>query len=399
MFAWELGGGLGHVTKGLLLGERLVAAGCEVSFAVRDLAATHPLLPDTHYRLFQAPVSWVRLQGAPEPASYAELLLKTGFGHAAALHGLVRGWLTLFEADKTDLVIADHAPSALLATRCAGLPAVVFGHGFFMPSSDWPVFRTWEPVPAARTSQANAQVLAGMNACLAAFGAAPLAQLADFFDTATSFLCTAPPLDHYLDRQQPRATHVGTLWVDHVGEPARWPGQEADTRQRVFAYLRPDLPGFDQVLTALSNCGASVLIVSPGIAAETAARWQSEQLVLSPRIVRLNDVARAADLVVCSGSDTLHGMALCGVPVLGLPMNAEQRIAAERVTATGAGRWLLPGSSADGINAALRDMIFNPQYRQAAQALRQQHARPSVDAQLAPVVAACLQMTRPAGAG
>lgn len=394
MFAWELGGGLGHVSKGLLLGERLVDAGCEVSFAVRDLAATHPLLPDARYRLFQAPVSWVRLHGTPEPANHAELLLKAGFGHAAALQGLVRGWLTLFEADKTDLVIADHAPSALLAARCAGLPAVLFGHGFFAPSSDWPVFRTWEPVPAARVSHANNQVLAGINACLAAFGAAPMARAADLFDTAPSYLCTVPALDHYPDRQQPLAMHVGTVWVDQVGEPARWPGGDSDTRPRVFAYLRPDLPGLDEVLAALSNSGASVLIVSPGIAAETAARWQSERLVLSARLVRLDDVARAADLVVCSGSDTLHGMALCGVPVLGLPMNAEQRIAAERVAATGAGRWLLPGSSAERIGEALRDALSSPTIRQAAQALQRRYARQSVDAQLAPVVAACLRMAR-----
>ncbi len=232
-----------------------------------------------------------------------------------------------------------------------------------------------------------------MNDCLAAFGAAPLADAADLFASSASFLCTTPEFDHYPDRHDSAVdggpdTFVGTLWVDHVGRPAEWPGGDL-APHRVFAYLRPGLPGLEEVLSALQRSGAAVLVMSPGVAPATMARWQGTRLRFTRELVALRDVARQADLVVCSGSDTLHGLAQSGVPVLGLPLNAEQRIAAERVRDTGAGRWLLPGTDADALLAAMRDLLDDPHYRAAALRLKARHPPRDASARLAPVVAAC----------
>ncbi len=402
MYAWELGGGLGHVAKGLLLADQLAAQGMEVSFAVRDLAITHPVLPDANHRLYQAPVGWTRLRGAPEPASHAELLLHAGFGDAAALQGRVRGWLTLFEADRTRLVIADHSPSALLAARCAGLPTLLFGHGFFVPPAGWPVFRDWEPVAVDRIDSAGQRLLDALNGCLVAFGAPALPGLSALYGDVENFLCTTPELDHYPARGSGVAggrgnldRYVGTLWFDDVGGPADWP--DADGRSpRVFAYLRPGLPGLDAVLTALRLSGAAVLVASPGLAPAVAAAWRTPRLRFATGLVALREVARDADLVVCSGSDTLHGLAQSGVPVLGLPLSAEQRIAAERVARTGAGRWVLPGNGVDALLAAVRDLLGSPHYREAARELQRRHPRRAPAVQLAPVVAACRRLLAPA---
>ncbi len=108
--------------------------------------------------------------------------------------------------------------------------------------------------------------------------------------------------------------------------------------------------------------------------------------------MRLRDVAGEAQLVICSGSDSLHGMALAGVPVLGLPMNAEQRISADQVAGTGAGRWLLPGSSEQTLLGTIRHMLDTPTYRACAQALKASQPQPPIEDLLAPVVAACARL-------
>ena len=368
VFCWELGGGLGHVTKAVLLAERLLDRGCRVTFMLRDLDSIDGLLPQGDYRVLQAPVFRGVLSSWPDPADHAELLLHAGFGEAAGLNGRVRAWCDAFELLQADLVIADHAPTAVLAARCAGLPVALFGLGFSAPPPPWPVFRQWEAAPAVRLAQARRQVTELVNACLARHGRAPLAALPELLAGPANFLLTVPELDHYL--RDADGAHRGCICIDDVGVPPAWPDGPGPC---VFAYLRPQLTGLEDLLAALAASGARVLVRAAGIDEALRSRWTSPRLAFTAQFVRLADVAREAALVVCSGTDTAHGMALRGVPVLSLPMNAEQRVGAERLQATGAGLMALPGTGRVDLGTLLDRLLNRPEARAAARSLAKRH--------------------------
>jgi hypothetical protein len=390
VFCWELGGGLGHISKAAILAERLLDQGCQISFMLRDAASIDDLLPREAYRVLQAPVSWGVPAGWPAAADHAELLISAGFGDGPGLRGRVRAWTDSFDALQADLVIADHAPTAMLAARCLGLPTALFGLGFFAPPAPWPVFRHWESPTPARQARARQIVTTQVNQCLQSFGAAPIADLPELLDADRNFLLTVPELDHY-----PRTSdgsHRGCVLLDDVGVAPPWPSGGRDGR--VFAYLRPELPGLEAVLGALAASDRSVLVRCAGIDESLKARFTAPNLAFSAQWVRMADVAREAAVVVCSGTDTAHGMALRGLPVLCLPMNAEQRVGAERLQATGAGLWVLPGADRDAIGRCLQTLLADPAPRLAAAALAQRHGAQAGRAVMDGVARDCLALLR-----
>ena len=388
VLCWELGGGLGHLIKGAMLARRLLERDCAVSFAVRDLTGAHPLLPEDHYCLVQAPYFDGSLRGWGPPADYAELLLHAGWGEAGGLQARVRGWRGLFDALSADLVIADHAPTAILAARTQDIPCALWGHGFGVPTNPWPIFRTWEMAPASRLTQVRQLVLNTVNATLTHFACPALDATEQLLDTAANFLCTWPELDHYPNRGE--ADYCGPLWPNGIGDKP-WTGEAG--RARVFAYLRPNLHCLSEVLQALARLDAEVLVHltkhdSQDIPAETRKR-----LRFTDRLIDINAIAEQASLVICSGTDTLHGMAVRGVPTLALPMNAEQRMGAERLATLGAGRYLVlqPGpATLTTLNDTLADLLSNPDYRAQTSRLRARYGDFDSNKALADIADRCL---------
>ncbi|HEX5634945.1 MAG TPA: hypothetical protein VFX50_16995 [Gemmatimonadales bacterium] len=198
-FAWELGGEYGHVVSCTGLAGSLHRRGHSVALMFRELAQLALLPETTAYDVFQAPRVEREGLGSLRPVSYAEILLGCGYADPAVLTRLLEGWRSHFSKWKPDLVVADFAPTALLAARTLGIPRVSYGNGFFNPprKSPLPPFRVDEPVDPARVARADAAALASVNAALAAMGCPPLERLAQQFETDEDFLCTFPELDHY----------------------------------------------------------------------------------------------------------------------------------------------------------------------------------------------------------
>lgn len=390
VICWELGGGLGHLVKGAMLARRLLERSCTVSFAVRDLASAHPLLPEDHYCLVQAPYFDGQLHDWAPPADYAELLLHAGWGQASGLQARVRGWRGLFDALNADLIIADHSPTAVLAARTQGVPCVQWGHGFGVPTRPWPVFRTWEPTPVERLAQVRQHVLTTVNAVLGQFGEPGLDAPDQLLNTAACFLTTWPELDHYPDRGS--ADYCGPLWPAGIGE-VPWAVDSA--LPRIFAYLRPNLPGLPAVIRALAALDADVLVHLSDRSGLELATTTLDRLRFTDRLIDIHAVARQADLVICSGTDTLHGMAVRGIPTLALPMNAEQRLGSERLLALGAGLSLVPSPAPDFLQAvvdALNQLLHNASFRERARRLQADHRDQDSEAKVAAIADRCVAL-------
>lgn len=128
LLAWELGGGMGHVMRLAPIAHALHAQGHALHLVLRDLSGADAALGDLasspRVTLWQAPMWLPQLRGLPAPAVYAELLFRAGYLDATRLLSLVRAWQALLDAIAPDLLLADHAPTALLAARDHGLPAL-----------------------------------------------------------------------------------------------------------------------------------------------------------------------------------------------------------------------------------------------------------------------------------
>jgi UDP:flavonoid glycosyltransferase YjiC (YdhE family) len=372
VFAWELGGELGHAMACTMLAHALVARGHEVAFIFRELHQLASLPGFEAFDVYQAPVSPREGRGFGVPDSWSEIMLGCGYHDARELEGLVTGWLTLLGHTRPDLLVADNAPSALLAARIAKIPRVNFANGFAIPPrlDPLPSFRADGSTPPARLADSDARALAAVNTVLQHFGAAPLTRLHEQFEALEDFLCTFPELDHYGNR--PRAGYWGPRFSVDLGDTVRWPYGDG---ARVLVYLRSSLPQMDALIDALAANRCRVAAYVPGLDAARTARLRSARRLVSERPLKLRPLLQECDLLVSHGGNVAPGALMFGVPQLVFPTQYEQFLTGVRLEQIGTAVGLGPGSTAQQVHAAVKHMLANlSRYKTAAQAFRKRYA-------------------------
>jgi len=339
LLGWEYGGGLGHAARFKALAQKLRERGHRVTLMLRDLVLTDSLLKDTGLPRLQAPLWQHRTVGAPEiQASIAEILLATGYLRSDTLAGQVQGWRTALTLTQADVLVADYAPTAVLAARIVHVPSAVVGIGFYMPpeQAPMPAFRDWEPLQPGRIAHAEDTALAAANGVLRAAGEPPLQQLSQLLHGDASLLCTWPELDHYgRDSLPPGRQFHGVELLPHSGRPPEWP---EGSGPEVFAYLKSAHPDHAAVLQALVAAGCRVVCYLPELASGKPVPVASPRIRYASEPVDLHSACARSALVVCHGGmATLAQALLAGKPLLLLPMQAEQFLASRRVARSGAG--------------------------------------------------------------
>ena len=376
LIAWELGAHLGHVLRILGVARELRARGADLLVAVRDLRAAAATLGSNGFACVQAPLapaSQSATSAPPEPAGYADILAGCGFGDSATLRAMAQGWDGLLDVYRPHALLADHAPTALMAARLRQLPAAQIALGFELPPATrpLPVLRPWIRRDVGALLALEDGLLATINTLCEERGRARLDHLAQLYASAAPMLATLPELDHFAKRAG--GDYVGPLYSLDEGEAAEWPATDA-TGPKTFVYLRPGAAA-QHLLEALSRRpDGQIIAVIPGLDDATAAHYRSARIAVHTHAVRTR-VALSADLLVSNGG---HGLAaaalLAGVPLLVLPGNVEQWMLAQRVAQLGAGISLNPDQVALRAATAI-DALFNGgAERTAAQAFAARHA-------------------------
>ena len=312
---------------------------------------------------YAAPASFSP-SGAVVLHSFAQILRSTAFDREDELRARVRAWQALYDMLQPELLVCDHAPSALLAARGRDIRCIVTGNGFVIPPAVTPLpeLRPWEPQAPAALEEAEAQARDMANAVLERTGGAKLATLAELYGTATPALFTLRELDTYA-AWRGKVEYRGIL-PGPGGEAPRWP---EGTGKRVFFYGQP-FASLPEVLESLSAGPHRTLAYIPELAPDLR-RQASAHLVFADRLQDMAAVTRECDAaLMTNGHSTTAAMLLAGKPVVLLPQHLEMYLIANGVEVSGAGL-AAPGLKRQGILNKLDRVLHEAGFTIQAQAL------------------------------
>jgi hypothetical protein len=376
LLAWELGGGAGHCVNLAPLAAALIERGHDVWIAARNLVMVRQVFGPLKVSYLPAPyLSEPPPNAIRQTVSLAHILHNTGFGGETTLDVLCNAWRNILDAIAPDIVVCEHSPMALLASRYRTVRRAVLGTGFLVPPavSPWPDLRYWMPSHAQSDDLAKEEdaILRRLNAQLVRDGVQPLDRLADLYAGAdASFLLTFRELDHYPKRGD--AQYFGA-WFPEGGIDPEWP---AGSGPRLFGYLKPPAPDWRlaELLAFLRETGLCTLLYVPDVEPSWRSKYETPRLRFASNPVNIHRVATQCDVAVFNGTaGSMTAMLLAGVPQLNIPFYLEQIVGSRRVADLGAGLVANPRRP-EQIAARLMLLLQSDHYRNSAMAFSQKYA-------------------------
>jgi UDP:flavonoid glycosyltransferase YjiC (YdhE family) len=300
-------------------------------------------------------------------SSFTDILLASGYDNSQDLSGLIEAWRSIIRLYGADVVVCDHAPTALLAAHSLGLRAIAIGTGFELPPAQVP-YPPFNHKSGSYEQLRNHQIaLRNINAALLSFHAPPLTELSEISGSADRFFTTLEELDHYGLRAG--ADYIGPLSSGDSGKKAKW----LTTRQtKGIIYLRGPERLLANVISALSETDAETICIFPGI----QFNWNSlpSHIQVASDFIDFSRLLGDCSFVVSNGGAGISSQSLLnGVPSVTFPLYDEQSMMSERLSAGHYGLPLPLSASAEDIKRSLAELIRNPIYRQEAYLVREKY--------------------------
>jgi hypothetical protein len=379
LFAWELGGGHGHVQRLARVARGVRACGHEPVFAVRNLAGVAPVLGDDGFPVFQAPFWHWKPWPGPRPtvtAGFSDIMALQGFAEVEGLLGLVRGWQALIDLVRPRLIVCDFSPTACLAAFGV-IPVVIVGNGFTVPPAGLDAFPPL--IPEAAPIIAQQSVLDVIAEVQSRRGRPAPATLPGLF-AGERFILVFPELDPYHGvRREPCLGPLGSL-------PSPSPLPE---RPSIFAYLDGERPLVEETLAALAGGGMAVSAYVRGAGADLARRLRAPGFVLpAETLPHHRTILHHASLGMA------HDALAAGRPQVVCPHQLEHKLTARALAAMGVALWMGEGTPAAVIVEAVRTASTEPRMAEQAQAWGERlrsRARPDP---LGEIVERCHELAR-----
>jgi hypothetical protein len=357
LIAWELGTGPGHLRPLRPIIDDLLARDCKVTVVARELSHIHLSLPDPRITFIQAPLS--RGDSAFEQqtmTTFAHILATFGFGNKHELRATATAWHTIYDFVSPDVVVAEHAPTALLAARRSNINCAVIGNGFFLPPNVTPFAQLmpWRPADPASSMSDERAVLRNTNLVLDLWGCEKLHNVSQLYhDASQHFLTTIRELDPYSRSSETKYYGVPQ---DSDGLSPDWP---SGSGPRIFAYLKvyPTLP---KILDTLSYIKHPTIVYVPEISPSLVSHYESTTLQFAKGPLSVATVCRECSLLVHNAGHGLTIQALlAGKPSLLIPFYAEHAVHAAAVDRMHAGVIISSPDSAHEIAVKLIMLVQN----------------------------------------
>jgi UDP:flavonoid glycosyltransferase YjiC (YdhE family) len=326
-FAWELGANYGHIASIAPVARALKAMGHRCIIAAQTVLTAFQTHDPPFDMILPAPVSRRRRSGVPT-LTYPQICKDGGFEDAAELAALTRSWCALIDLVQPDIVVAEHAPVALLAAAIAKVPCAQLGSGFMVPPRSTPMPAMWPlaaPDMAARAA-ADAEVEAVLAQACAALGHPGFDSFAALLATADDYVKTWPELDHY--GPQPGRYYYGPMLGFEGAAQVAWPNGSGP---RLFAYLPQDVRDREVMIEALRSLSLPTVLHGGDAPDDLPAH-----IHFSAQAVDIAQMGAEADLFVShAGHGTVAAGLRFGRPQLLLPSTFERGILAYRAVQAG----------------------------------------------------------------
>ncbi len=357
---WEMGGNLGHLTNLKLFVDAALERGLQVSLVVRQLQHVATVFPNYTVDLWQAPHLNLPYDGNAGPmVSYTDMVLSQAFASRDQLSTLLKAWDNIFSRLKPDLVIFDHAPTALIASVGQPWEKWAVGSGFLIPRSDVPYFGVFPDVPknpqnSRRLQEVEQKALGLINDALRKRGLTSWNSLSLWFEQCDLQLLTSfPEADHFGARES--GHYLGVDATTGGREPA-WGSPSADSRPRVFVYVN-EFEGFYRLLDAL--CETADVIVYCKNANSKRIRSYEKRATISSNPFDMFSLLNSADYFVTNGNHSTCANALqSGIGQMVIPLQREQMLMGVRVKQ--AGRGLLVRPNLESYSDAVKKLFGLP---------------------------------------
>jgi len=334
LMCWELGENLGHVMRLMPIARSLRNKGHQVLWAYkREHTAAACIVENEGFASLDAPAWPPPAEEFPLSQTYGQNLLKNGYREKGALRRHLDVWQSIFRSVQPHMMLAEHAPTALIAARHMGLPRAAIGTGFSIPPmcKPMPCLHPWITVPIQKMEEKEAFFLDKVNPAFEEAGYRPLESVADIFDGAERLLCTWPEFDHYGIRM--KEAYLGPVISDLQGQPAPWP---AHGRENVYVYMRWNHRAFAPLMATLDMLNLPVLAFVPGITESDIDCRFLKNIRISHEPVTLNDLKEKCIFAVTEGGhNTASLILLAGVPLLLCPTQLEQAVLSYRLSTQG----------------------------------------------------------------
>lgn len=329
LLAWELGNGTGYCHRLLRIAHTLAEHGHDPVLVLYDLVDTAHLLKDCPFQIYQAPILKGRL--SPEnptfvPTSFADILICDRFADPLHTAVLLSAWDHLLDVIAPDLVVAEYAPTVVLASF-GRLPSIVVGNGYIAPpmDRDWfPLFRNDVPPfgDQATLKPALDHVQRGRGR--------PVAEtLTAYFRGDTTLALCYPELDPYRTVRTQKA--VGPL----NGAPDFVPAPE---NKRFHAYITPQYAMWQPAVRGLINSGFTGTLYMPDLPESVRNACAQKNITATASPPDLASAIAEADVVIHhGGSETAQTALIMGRPQILLPRYVEQTISSSLLAALGVG--------------------------------------------------------------
>lgn len=330
---WELGAGMGHVHSLSSYAKKLSSQGHQVNYILKDLRESSFFIKDVEVR--QAPIAKVEGVKLPMPIiNYTEILFLKGYFNADFLFQLVNAWRQLFIALKTEKVIADHSPTAVLAAHTLDIPCTSLGTGFASPPREKPIpcFFPDEKHDPKRIRETEKGVLSGMNAVLEQCNKPVFSAVCDLFNTLEEdLLRTREEVDCYPQRNTGR--YIGATTID-LQHSETFDFAKGNNEKKVFVYLNTGFKELNQFLEVFNKVKADFYIYIFGLADEVKAKFGHSNLYFSESPVNIEHTLSHVNSVITHGN---HGLIMDCMkyekPMFFLPMTMEQLMNSRRMEA------------------------------------------------------------------
>lgn len=326
LFVWEIGGGLGHVAPLAAVARELTSrSDLKPVFILREPVFARRFLAGAGGPVLPAPVIPHHGEMRARGASYAQTLVDNGYTRPGDLQLAVAAWHDLFGIFDPALIVADHAPTAILAAR-GKIPVLGIGTGFTMPPDAMREFPSLTKDVQPPVFQG--QIRECINAVLKNLGQPAIEHLPELLKCGARAVFSLPHLDPY-----------GTIRNEKLlGHYESGLAPSPPEKNGVFFYSRSAEPRLELMVEGLAGSGLPISAYITG--ADTAAKMflKTRGATVFDDPPALADILRESSLVVSHGGAGLTSAALqVGRPQVILPIHVESEITALRIAALGSG--------------------------------------------------------------